>query len=122
MKTTSQRKNRAFTLIELLVVIAIIAILAALILPALSKAKNRTLRTRCTNDMKQMMLAELLWINDHDNRAVPLRLPWQDGGNFVDPAGPQPLWATSLRSDVWFQFSFISNELAAPQILRDPAD
>jgi len=74
MKTTSQRKNRAFTLIELLVVIAIIAILAALILPALSKAKNRTLRTRCSNDLKQIMLAELLWINDHDGKAVPLRL------------------------------------------------
>ena len=122
MKTTSQRKNRAFTLIELLVVIAIITILAALILPALSKAKNRTLRTRCSNDLKQMMLAELLWVNDHESKAVPLRLDWKEGGNFIDPADPnQPPWA-GLRSDVWFQFSFISNELAAPQILRDPAD
>src|SRR5712692_493762 len=122
MKTTSQRKNRAFTLIELLVVIAIIAILAALILPALSKAKNRTLRTRCTNNIKQIMLAELLWVNDHDGKAVPCRTPWEEGGNFIANGGPMPPWPASQRSDVWFQFSFISNELAAPQILRDPAD
>ncbi len=71
MKGGENMKRTGFTLIELLVVVAIISILAAMLLPALSKARERARAALCVNNLKQLGLSLIMYMEDYDG-CLPL--------------------------------------------------
>jgi prepilin-type N-terminal cleavage/methylation domain-containing protein/prepilin-type processing-associated H-X9-DG protein len=77
---------RGFTLMELLVVITIIAILAALLLPALSKAKQSAQKSVCQNHLRQLQLAWTMYADDH-NQELPRNAAGLDAGKTIRNPG-----------------------------------
>ncbi len=101
----------AFTLIELLVMIVILTLVASVLLPAMSHARQRARRIRCTSNLKQIGMCFKTWALDHKD-LFPSQALTNNAGVL------EPEFATNASA----HFLVISNELATPRILLCPAD
>lgn len=81
-----KRRPIGFTLIELLVVIAIIAILAAILFPVFARAREQARRSVCVSNVKQLGMAWMMYVQDHDEKFPP------NNSTNVTASNPTPEW------------------------------
>jgi competence protein ComGC len=119
MRPTPVHKSEAFTRIELIVVIVVLIVvfaLLALLLPALARAKGKSTRISCVNNLKQIGTAYRVWENDNGDRYPALQSMAKGGWNELLTNADQGFLC-------WTNYAIMANELGqAPKILVCPSD
>ncbi len=124
-KQIKSGRQAGFTLIELLVVVAIIGILSSILLPALSKARKKTNRTKCASNLKQVATAWNGFATSHQN--FPWMLSWRSAGAAYSGMptsasggkhGSGWWWSTDIQA----MFSVIGSDLKSAKVLASPCD
>jgi competence protein ComGC len=111
MKTRLHAGKGAFTRVELLAVCAVLLLIALVVAPAAVSSRSDSERLVCFNNLRLAGRAVQMWAGDH-NQQTPWRTLVSDGG--TKSAGKP--------GAAWFEFTFLSNELASPKILACPSD
>ena len=115
-----RKPEDGFTRLELAMLMAAVLMLATVTLPILASTRNRSEQLTCLSNLRQAGHAFQLWANEHGDRN-----PWwtsiSEGGSYQAPGDPSPTWL-GLRNNAWFQWAWISNQLATPKILVCPRD
>lgn len=105
------RASAAFTRLELLCLLGAIMLMAALISPVVASNLSGSERAMCINNLRRIAVAFQVWGNDHGDRR-PIRVPMAAEGTQGSP----------FAGNAWYNYSWLSNQLGSPKILRCPSD
>jgi prepilin-type processing-associated H-X9-DG protein len=109
----SATASHAFTRVDLLILLAAVALVALVALPGLATTQPRSERLICFNNLRRVGIACHAWADAHGDRNVWVADASEGGTRRTN---------TPLANQAWWQWSFMSNELATPRILACPSD